>query len=217
MLVQGWVNIVDVGPVLNQHYVTCRICWDYISANRRRWIDVGLMLSQCKRRWSNIKSAMSKLLRNNNKEGTYISEPVWLNGRGPRVVLSTAAFHARIRGSFPGPSGLKEAKSFLPHPLINLSIAGSLRDRDVACSASTSRVWISNPVSGGQCHLTHLTILRRFSWPSLACMYTKKPDSFHFIFARFKQRLFIKISERVRTPFWPSSFKETKCFFPAYS
>ena len=33
----------------------------------------------------------------------------------------------------------------------------------------TSMVWISNPVYGGQCHLTHLTILRRFSWPNLAC------------------------------------------------
>ena len=27
--------------------------------------------------------------------------------------------------------------------------------------------------SGGQCHLNHLTILRRFSWPSLAYMCTK--------------------------------------------
>ena len=32
----------------------------------------------------------------------------------------------------------------------------------------TTRARISNPVSGGQCHLLHLTILRRFSWPSLA-------------------------------------------------
>ena len=33
----------------------------------------------------------------------------------------------------------------------------------------TARVRILNPVSGGggQCHLIHLTILRRFSWPSL--------------------------------------------------
>ena len=29
------------------------------------------------------------------------------------------------------------------------------------------------PVSGGPCHSIHLTILRRFSWPSLAYMYTK--------------------------------------------
>ena len=39
---------------------------------------------------------------------------------------------------------------------------GSLRDREVACSASNfkSCVW-------RQCHLIHLTILRIFSWPSL--------------------------------------------------
>ena len=29
-------------------------------------------------------------------------------GGGPRVVVSTAAFHARIRGSVPGLGGLKE-------------------------------------------------------------------------------------------------------------
>ena len=37
----------------------------------------------------------------------------------------------------------------------------------------TARTRISNPVSGGQCHLNHLTILRRFFWPSLAYMCTK--------------------------------------------
>ena len=56
--------------------------------------------------------------------------------RGPRVVVSTAAFHARVWGSFPGLGGLKETKMFLPHPSIKLSIARSLRDREVACSAS---------------------------------------------------------------------------------
>ena len=30
------------------------------------------------------------------------------NGRGPRVVVSTAAFQARVRGSIPGLGGLKE-------------------------------------------------------------------------------------------------------------
>ena len=43
-------------------------------------------------------------------------------GRGPRVVVSTATFHARVRGSFPGLGGLKETKTFLPHPLVKLSI-----------------------------------------------------------------------------------------------
>ena len=52
------------------------------------------------------------------------------------------------------------------------NIVGSLPDRKVACSAS-AKARISNSVSGGQCHLAHLTILRRLSWPSLAYMCTK--------------------------------------------
>ena len=79
--------------------------------------------------------------------------------------------------------GLKETKMFLPHPLVKLSIVGRLCDREVACSASDFRVWILNPVSGGQCHLTHLTILRRFSWLAQFSLYVHKsgpkPDSFH--------------------------------------
>ena len=57
-------------------------------------------------------------------------------GGGPRVVVSTAAFHVRVRGSVPGLGGLKETKMFLPHPRVKVSIVGSLRDREVACSAS---------------------------------------------------------------------------------
>ena len=34
---------------------------------------------------------------------------VW--GGGPGVVVSTAAFHARVRGSVPGLGGLKETKN----------------------------------------------------------------------------------------------------------
>ena len=89
---------------------------------------------------------------------------------GPKVVVSTAAFHARVRGSVPGLGGLKETKMFLSHPRVKVSIVGSLRDREVACSDSDR---MSNLVSGGQCHLNHLTSLRRFSWPSLAYMCTK--------------------------------------------
>ena len=53
-------------------------------------------------------------------------------GGGPRVVVSTAAFHARVRGSVPGLGGLEETKMFLPHPRVKVSIVGSLRDREVA-------------------------------------------------------------------------------------
>ena len=55
---------------------------------------------------------------------------------GPRVVVRTADFHARVRGSVPGLGGLKETKMFLPHPRVKLSIVGGLRDREVACSTS---------------------------------------------------------------------------------
>ena len=55
-----------------------------------------------------------------------------LTGGGPRVVVSTAAFHARVRGSVPGLGSLKETNLFLPHPRVKVSIVGSLCDREVA-------------------------------------------------------------------------------------
>ena len=82
-----------------------------------------------------------------------------LKGGGPRVVVSTAAFHARVRGSVPGLGGLKETKMFLPHPRVKVSIVGSLRDREVACSPpgiefrilclEDSVISIISPSSGG--------------------------------------------------------------------
>ena len=56
-------------------------------------------------------------------------------GLGKGSGNSTAAFHARVRGSFPGLGGLKETQMFLPHPLVKLSSVGSFGDREVACSA----------------------------------------------------------------------------------
>ena len=47
-------------------------------------------------------SAISK-----NYQCVYLS----LLGGGPRVLVSTAAFHARVRGSVPGLGGLKETKN----------------------------------------------------------------------------------------------------------
>ena len=38
---------------------------------------------------------------------------------GPRVVISTAAFHARVRGSFPSLGGLKR-QMFLPRSLVKI-------------------------------------------------------------------------------------------------
>ena len=105
-----------------------------------------------------------------------------MTGGGPRVVVSTAAFHARVRGSVPGLGGLKETKMFLPHPRVKVSIVGSLRDREVACSASDrqgsnfeSCVW--RTVSSQSSHHPQEVLLAQFS------LYVHKgglkPDSFH--------------------------------------
>ena len=103
-------------------------------------------------------------------------------GGGPRVVVSTAAFHARVRGSVPGLGGLKQTKMFLPHPRVKVSIVGSLRDREVACSVSDrqgsnfeSCVW--RTVSSQSSHHPQEVLLAQFS------LYVHKgglkPDSFH--------------------------------------
>ena len=99
------------------------------------------------------------------------------SGGGPRVVVSTAAFHARVRGSFPELGGLKKTKIFLPHPLVKLSIVGE------PPRPQTARVRISNPVwravSSHSSHHPQEVLLAQFS------LYVHKsglkPDSFHFI------------------------------------
>ena len=105
-----------------------------------------------------------------------------LLGGGPRVVVSTAAFHARVRGSVSGLGGLKETKMFLPHPRVKVSIVGSLRDREVACSASDrqgsnfeSCVW--RTVSSQSSHHPQEVLLAQFSLYVHKC--GLKPDSFH--------------------------------------
>ena len=74
---------------------------------------------------------------------------------------------------------------FLPHPRVKVSIVGSLRDREVACSASDrqgsnfeSCVW--RTVSSQSSHHPQEVLLAQFS------LYVHKgglkPDSFHFLF-----------------------------------
>ena len=116
-------------------------------------------------------------------------------GGGPRVVVSPAAFHGRVQGSVPGLGSLKETKMFLPHPRVKLSILGSLRDREVACSASDRRgsnfescVW--RTVSSHSSYLPQEVLLAQFS------LYVHKgglkPDSFHFFsFANFMINKFL--------------------------
>ena len=98
-------------------------------------------------------------------------------------MISTAAFHARVRGSVPGLGGLKETKMLPPHTRVKLSIVGSLRCREVACSASDrqgsnfeSCVW--KTVSSQSSHHPQEILLAQFS------LYVHegglKPDSFQF-------------------------------------
>ena len=96
-------------------------------------------------------------------------------------MVSTAAFHARVRGSVPGLGGLKETKN-VSSPSTCESVL-SLRDRDVACSASDrqgsafeSCVW--RTVSSRSSHHPQEVVLVQFS------LYMHKggikPDSFYF-------------------------------------
>ena len=85
-------------------------------------------------------------------------------GGGPRVVVSTAAFHARVRGSVPGLGGLKEIK--------NVSSPSTCESQ--YCGESC--VW--RTVSSQSSHHPQEVLLAQFS------LYVHKgglkPDSFHF-------------------------------------
>ena len=111
-------------------------------------------------------------------------------GGGPRVVVSTAAFHARVRGSVPGPGGLKETKNVSTPSMCEVSIVGSLRDREVACSAPDrqgsnfeSCVW--RTVSSQSSHHPQEVLLAQFS------LYVHKgglkPDLFHLYWISTKK------------------------------
>ena len=90
-------------------------------------------------------------------------------GGGSRLVVSTAAYHARVRVSFPDLGGLKETKN----------VSSSSTRKTQYCGEPP---WQRGSVLGLRpsgfefrilCHLTHLAILGRFSWPSLAYKCTK--------------------------------------------
>ena len=89
---------------------------------------------------------------------------------------------------------------FLPHPRVKVSIVGSLRDREVACSASDrqgsnfeSCVW--RTVSSQSSHHPQEVLLAQFS------LYVHKgglkPDSIHFFFWTKKARNTFNISNPI--------------------
>ena len=90
---------------------------------------------------------------------------------------------------------------FLPHPRVKVSIVGSLRDREVACSASDrqgsnfkSCVW--RTVSFQSSHHPQEVLLAQFS------LYVHKgglkPESFHLHVSIFPSQLFYPILGQCR-------------------
>ena len=92
--------------------------------------------------------------------------------------LKLPAYCLESRGDrgFEPHSGLQVSKKqYISSPLTrkdSILWGASVTERQRALP-QTARARISNPVSGGQCHIIHLTILGRFSWSSLASMCTK--------------------------------------------
>ena len=68
---------------------------------------------------------------------------------------------------------VSKKQNVLPRSLIKIQYCwrASVTERQRA-RPQTARAQILNPVSEGQCYLINLTILKRFSWPSLAYMCT---------------------------------------------
>ena len=89
----------------------------------------------------------------------------------------------------PGPGSLKETKMFLPHPRVKVSIVGSLRDREVACSASDRQgsnfeSCVRRTVSSQSSHHPQEILLAQFSlYVHIGAL---KPDSFHFHFHNYE-------------------------------
>ena len=109
-------------------------------------------------------------------------------------MVSTAAFHARVRGLVPGLGGLKETKNVSSPSTCEVNIVGSLCDREVACSAADrqgsnfeSCVW--RTVSSQSSHHPQEVVLAQFS------LYVHKgglkPDSSHFFLLRCKSLKFL--------------------------
>ena len=87
--------------------------------------------------------------------------------------LKLPAWKVEDRGFKPPlwPSSFIETNCFFPLTRNDSILSGtSVRWR---ARPQTARAWIPNPVSGGQCHLLYLTILRRLSWSIFAYMCTK--------------------------------------------
>ena len=101
-------------------------------------------------------------------------------GGGPRVVVSTAAFHASVRGSFPGLGGLKKNKNVSSPSTRKTQYCGeplSPRGSVLGLRPPGFKFCVWRAVSS---HSSHHP-LRRFSWPNLTCIRAQKWHKTRFI------------------------------------
>ena len=123
MFTQCWINAWDVGPALGEHWandwsksllaaVPGPYCVHFIIVSP----DLHYLPLVC----LNLSEHMGGL-----KHNWFIFIFTLMLGGGPRVVVSTAAFHARVRGSVPGLGGLKETKCFFPIHVWNSVLWGA--------------------------------------------------------------------------------------------
>ena len=107
---------------------------------------------------------------------------------------------------------------FLPHPRVKVSIVGSLRDREVACSASNRQgpnfeSCVCMTVSSKSSHHPEDVLLAQFS------LYVHKgglkPDSFHFFCKVTVTAVCLCTADLVSTAFYPLSLLCCRLLFCA--
>ena len=143
LLDQCWAVVVEGGPALARHWVDVSCCWVTIMASlephwyklsktRQNWSTNIRFLRHFLNFWNyyrrciyfsyifregDVAQWLERLTASQVMHASRFRTPLfpWGVGGGPMVVVSTAAFHARVRGSFPGYGGLKETKKcFFP-------------------------------------------------------------------------------------------------------
>ena len=113
---------MDVGPAsmtpcINGHLYLCIGMYQWTLVFMYRHVSMDTSISKCDHYLDQTLIRTRSQLALNRSSLHAIASVEFrqnyngLKGGGPRVVVSTAAFHARVRGSVPGLGGLKETKN----------------------------------------------------------------------------------------------------------
>ena len=167
------------GHCKHKHHLNCmracwwRIVWFYKTGQSQH----GTPVQHC----LNAGAALELMAINATAPGHRLAftRPLFtLSGGGSRVVVSDAAFHARVRGSVPGLGGLKETKNVSSPSTCESQYCGEPpwpRGSVLGLRPFESCVW--RTVSSQSSHHPQEVLLAQFS------LYVHKvdlkPDSFH--------------------------------------